>query len=136
MLLDALPADWVHTNAEVTAVRQDDGSATVVCGDTELDADLVAAADGIGSTVRRLLWPDAPPPRYLGRTAWLGIAEVADLPGSMTLGPGGYFLIHPSPEAASTGPTSPPPRSPAPATTTRRPERPAESRPGTSRSRS
>ncbi|PXY26845.1 2-polyprenyl-6-methoxyphenol hydroxylase [Prauserella coralliicola] len=95
VLLDALPTGWVRTDAEVTAVWQDDSSVTVACGDTELNAELVVAADGIRSTVRRLLWPDAPPPRFLGRTAWLGIAEIADLPGSMTLGPGGYFLIHP-----------------------------------------
>jgi 2-polyprenyl-6-methoxyphenol hydroxylase-like FAD-dependent oxidoreductase len=45
--------------------------------------------------VRRLLWPDAPPPRYLGRTAWLGIAPTGGQPGSVTMGPGAYFLIHP-----------------------------------------
>jgi 2-polyprenyl-6-methoxyphenol hydroxylase-like FAD-dependent oxidoreductase len=95
VLLQALPADWVRTGAEVTIVRQDDRSVTVAYGGIELNAELVIAADGIHSTVRRLLWPDAPPPRFLGRTAWLGIAEIADLPGSITLGPGGYFLIHP-----------------------------------------
>ncbi|EHR58955.1 FAD-dependent monooxygenase [Saccharomonospora cyanea] len=94
-LLDALPAGWVRTGSEVTAIRQDGDSVTVACGETELSAELVVAADGIRSTVRGLLWPDAPPPRFLGRTAWLGIAEIADLPGSMTLGPEGYFLIHP-----------------------------------------
>lgn len=44
--------------------------------------------------MRRLLWPDAPQ-RFLGRTGWLGVADVPDLPGSITLGPGGYVLIHP-----------------------------------------
>ncbi|HEX6339904.1 FAD-dependent monooxygenase [Umezawaea sp.] len=95
VLLDALPGSWVRTGAEVTGLRQEADRAAVGFGDGELTADLVVAADGIRSTVRRLLWPDAPPPRFLGRTAWLGIAEVTDLPGSITLGPGGYFLIHP-----------------------------------------
>ncbi|GAA2899885.1 FAD-dependent monooxygenase [Streptosporangium fragile] len=95
VLLNAVPAGCVRTNAEVTAVRQDAGSATVGFGGDKLTADLVIAADGIRSTVRRLLWPDAPPPRFLGRTAWLGIAEVPGLPGSITLGPGAFFLIHP-----------------------------------------
>ncbi|MFI6743198.1 FAD-dependent monooxygenase [Nonomuraea sp. NPDC050451] len=95
VLLEALPEGWVPTAAEVTTVRQNEDGVTVVCDGLELSAELVIAADGIRSTVRRRLWPDAPPPRFLGRTAWLGIAEVPDLPGSVTLGPGGYFLIHP-----------------------------------------
>lgn len=95
VLLDAVPDGWVRTGAEVTGLRQDSERVTVRFGDAELTADLVVGADGIRSTVRRLLWPDAPPPRFLGRTAWLGIAEVTGLPGSITLGPGGYFLIHP-----------------------------------------
>jgi 2-polyprenyl-6-methoxyphenol hydroxylase-like FAD-dependent oxidoreductase len=95
VLLDAAPEGWVRTGAEVTGLRQEAGRVTVVaCGD-EHTADLVVAADGIRSTARRLRWPDAPPPRFLGRTAWLGIADVAGLPGSITLGPGGYFLVHP-----------------------------------------
>lgn len=102
VLLEALPAGCVRTGGEVVALRQTDTSATVTYRDTrqdaattDLDAELVVAADGIRSTVRRLLWPDVPAPRFLGRTAWLGIAEVPDLPGSMTLGRGAYFLIHP-----------------------------------------
>ena len=95
VLLEAVADDCVLTGAEVTDLRQEAGKMTVGFGDTELTADLVVAADGIRSTARRLLWPAAPPPRFLGRTAWLGVAEVAGLPGSITLGPGGYFLIHP-----------------------------------------
>ncbi|WP_262496171.1 FAD-dependent monooxygenase [Nonomuraea sp. SYSU D8015] len=95
VLLDAVPTGWIRTDAEVTAIRQNAGSVGIGFVGGELSADLVIAADGIRSTIRRLLWPDAPPPRFLGRTAWLGIAQVPDLPGSITLGPGGYFLIHP-----------------------------------------
>ncbi|MGN9843947.1 FAD-dependent monooxygenase [Nonomuraea sp. H19] len=95
VLLEAVPTGWIRPDAEVTAIRQNADGVTVGFGGGELTADLVIAADGIRSTVRRLLWPDAPPPRFLGRTAWLGIAQVPGLPGSMTMGPGGYFLIHP-----------------------------------------
>ncbi|MFC7466934.1 FAD-dependent monooxygenase [Actinomadura keratinilytica] len=36
----------------------------------ELTADLVVAADGIGSATRRLLFPDHPGPEYAGFTTW------------------------------------------------------------------
>ncbi|TMR20559.1 FAD-binding protein [Nonomuraea turkmeniaca] len=103
VLLEAVPAGWVRTGAEVTGIQHDQDAVTVTWSGGQASADLLIGADGIRSTVRRLLWPDAPPPRFLGRTAWLGIAEVgtgafadADgLSGSVTMGPGGYFLIHP-----------------------------------------
>ncbi|PRX97655.1 FAD-dependent monooxygenase [Allonocardiopsis opalescens] len=95
VLLDAVPDGWVRTATTVTAVRQDGASAAVGHSGGELGADLVVAADGINSTARRLLWPDAPAPRFLGRTAWLGVAPIEGLPGSVTLGRDGYFLIHP-----------------------------------------
>ncbi|MDF5755179.1 FAD-dependent monooxygenase [Spongiactinospora sp. TRM90649] len=94
VLADAVPSGWIRTDREVTEVRQDGTRASVRYGETEMSADVVIAADGINSAIRRHVWPQTPP-RFLGRTAWLGIAEVADLPGSITLGPGGYFLIHP-----------------------------------------
>lgn len=95
VLVEAVPTGWVRTGAEVTSLRQETDRVMVRAGETEVTADLVVAADGIRSTVRRLLWPDAPAPRFLGRTAWLGVADLPGLPGSITLGPGGYFLIHP-----------------------------------------
>ncbi|MFC4630915.1 FAD-dependent monooxygenase [Promicromonospora alba] len=99
VLLGAVPADWLHTDAEVTDVRQDDGGVTVVAGGAQHRADLVVGADGIHSAVRTVLWPDAEPPRHLGRTAWLGVTDVAGLPGdltgSVTMGNGDLLLIHP-----------------------------------------
>ncbi|MFC4116974.1 FAD-dependent monooxygenase [Nonomuraea zeae] len=103
VLLEAVPAGWVRTGAEVTGIHDDHDAVTVTWSGGEAGADLLIGADGIRSTVRRLLCPDVPPPRFLGRTAWLGIADVgtgafavADgLSGSVTMGPGGYFLIHP-----------------------------------------
>ncbi|MEV4530203.1 FAD-dependent monooxygenase [Streptosporangium sp. NPDC049304] len=97
VLLEAVPAGWVRTGTEVTGIRQTERQVTVTWSGGEASADLLIGADGIRSTVRRLLWPEAPAPRFLGRTAWLGIANAAadGLPGSITMGSGGYFLIHP-----------------------------------------
>ncbi|WP_326825982.1 FAD-dependent monooxygenase [Streptosporangium sp. NBC_01756] len=95
VLMDAVPAQWVRTGAEVTAIRQSGGEVTVSCGDEELRADLVVAADGVRSTVRRLLWPEAPGPRFWGNTIWRGIAKAEGIEGSMTLGRGQYFLVMP-----------------------------------------
>lgn len=38
-------------------------------------ADLLVGADGIHSTVRRSLWPQAPSPRYAGYTAWRMVVD-------------------------------------------------------------
>jgi len=40
----------------------------------DLDAELVVAADGIGSRLRALLFPDFPGPRYSGFTTWRFVA--------------------------------------------------------------
>ncbi|KAA9161045.1 NAD(P)-binding protein [Amycolatopsis acidicola] len=61
------------------------------------EADLVVAADGVHSTFRESVVPDAPRParRYV---AWRGVTEPGvKVDGSFTFGPGGYFMIHPLP---------------------------------------
>ncbi|MEV0824059.1 FAD-dependent monooxygenase [Nonomuraea rubra] len=107
VLREAVPAGWLSTGVKVTGVRRDGDEVTVTWSGGEARADLVIAADGIHSTLRRLLWLDAPPPRFLGRTAWLGVTppgalrgsvttkDPDELAGSVTMGPGAYFLIHP-----------------------------------------
>ncbi|WP_275003448.1 FAD-dependent monooxygenase [Promicromonospora iranensis] len=99
VLLDAVPAGWLHTAAEVTDVRQAGDGVTVTAGGSDYRGDLVIGADGIRSAVRARIWPEARAPRHLGRTAWLGVADVAGLPGdlsgSVTMGRDGLFLIHP-----------------------------------------
>jgi 2-polyprenyl-6-methoxyphenol hydroxylase-like FAD-dependent oxidoreductase len=99
VLLDAVPPGWLHTDAAVTEVRPDADGVTVTAGGADHRGDVVIGADGIRSVVRARIWPEAEPPRYLGRTAWLGVADVADLPGdltgSVTMGRGVLFLIHP-----------------------------------------
>ncbi|WP_229068829.1 FAD-dependent monooxygenase [Actinoplanes sp. DH11] len=99
ILLDALPGDvTVHTGAAVTGVTAD-GEVTWQGpdGPARLRADLVVGADGIRSTVRKTLWPDAADPVHVGVTAWRGISPVwpDDLVVGISWGPGAEFGIVP-----------------------------------------
>jgi salicylate hydroxylase len=62
VMIEAVPAGALHLGAEVSAVRQDDGRALLTLADgTEVGADLIVAADGIRSPVRRHLFgPEDP----------------------------------------------------------------------------
>ncbi|MFB9494842.1 FAD-dependent monooxygenase, partial [Nonomuraea dietziae] len=96
LLRQALPEDVVRTGIEVTGLTQDAEKVTITHTADRQEADLVIGADGIHSVTRRLLWPHAPGPRFLGYTAWLGLADTPiAVSGSMTMGRGRYFLIHP-----------------------------------------
>ncbi|MEV5608050.1 FAD-dependent monooxygenase [Streptomyces sp. NPDC052225] len=76
LLRDALPAAALVTGAEVTSVDQaGPGAVRVECGAAVLEADLVVAADGIGSAVRRRLFPDHPGPVHSGSTVLRAITE-------------------------------------------------------------
>lgn len=69
LLREALPTGALVSGAEVDAV--DEGGPGVVRvrhNGSRLDADLVVAADGIGSAVRRRLFPGHPGPVYSGST--------------------------------------------------------------------
>jgi 2-polyprenyl-6-methoxyphenol hydroxylase-like FAD-dependent oxidoreductase len=79
ILLGALPDDVVVTGAEVLAVTAD-GEVTYRHGSEQVTvrADLVVGADGIRSTVRGLLWPEAAGPVHIGVTAWRGVTPVWD----------------------------------------------------------
>ncbi|MFC8292392.1 FAD-dependent monooxygenase [Streptomyces sp. NPDC057242] len=76
ILTSALPAGTVRTGtaAAVADPGDDHRPARVTArsdgGGTEWEADLVLAADGIHSAIRRALFPDHPGPRYSGRTSW------------------------------------------------------------------
>jgi 2-polyprenyl-6-methoxyphenol hydroxylase-like FAD-dependent oxidoreductase len=104
LLADAVPDGWVRTGCRVETVDTSGPRPRVVHSAGEEVADLVVGADGIHSTVRGLCWPAAPGPRFLGRTAWLGLADVGrpvgpggppELAGSMTLGDHAAVLLHP-----------------------------------------
>ena len=81
LLAGALPDGVVRLGTTVTDVTPGDAHtpAEVVCGQETLRADLVVAADGLGSAVRRRLWPDHPAPGYRGYTAWRAVVGCADL---------------------------------------------------------
>ncbi|MFD7922308.1 FAD-dependent monooxygenase [Streptomyces sp. NPDC059740] len=95
LLRQALPAGTLLTGSEAAAVRQTGpGTVRVDCGDTALDADLVVAADGVGSRVRGLLFPDHPGPVYSGSTVLRAVTgEPVDLPTDfeLTWGHGAEF---------------------------------------------
>ncbi len=86
LLLDALPAGWVMTGASVTDVDQSPDAATVTyqtAGSARrVSGDVVIGADGIGSTVRRRLWPGAPAPVFDGRTVWRGVTPPGATPAA------------------------------------------------------
>jgi 2-polyprenyl-6-methoxyphenol hydroxylase-like FAD-dependent oxidoreductase len=77
LLLDELPVAWVSTGARVTSIEESPGGATVTyqtaSGTRQSAGDLVIGADGIDSTVRQRLWPQARPPVFDGRTCWRGV---------------------------------------------------------------
>ncbi|GAA2405851.1 FAD-dependent monooxygenase [Actinomadura vinacea] len=93
-LVEALPAAALRPSTTVTGIH-DDGDAVVVENDHgSLRADLVVGADGLHSTVRRLGWPTAEPPRYAGYTAWRMVTEPLPEPlpdGAVTWGRGERF---------------------------------------------
>ncbi|GAA3161247.1 MULTISPECIES: FAD-dependent monooxygenase [Streptomyces] len=70
ILRTALPPGALCADTEVTGVALRGRRIEVAHGTDASRADLLVAADGIGSTVRRSLWPQAPAPRYAGYTAW------------------------------------------------------------------
>lgn len=79
LLTDALPDGALRTGVTVAGLDAGDpgepGPKTRVRTSVgELDADLVVAADGIGSLVRAVLFPDHPGPEYSGFTAWRFVA--------------------------------------------------------------
>ncbi|HYX58703.1 MAG TPA: FAD-dependent monooxygenase [Streptosporangiaceae bacterium] len=72
LLAGRLPAGMLRTGVTVTGVDAGDADrrACVATSAGDLDADLVVAADGIGSRIRAALFPDYPGPRYSGFTTW------------------------------------------------------------------
>ncbi|GAA0593520.1 FAD-dependent monooxygenase [Streptomyces crystallinus] len=66
----ALPAGTLCGGTRVTGVALHGRRVEVRHDGGVSQADLLVAADGINSTVRRSLWPQAPAPRYTGYTSW------------------------------------------------------------------
>jgi 2,6-dihydroxypyridine 3-monooxygenase len=106
-LLDAFGTEHYHLSNELAHLHDRGGAATVSLTDGRtLAADLVVCADGIRSTGRRIMVPDAQP-RYAGYVAWRGTVDVDQLSGrssSLLLDaytyrilPRGHVLTYPIP---------------------------------------
>ncbi|MFD7446030.1 FAD-dependent monooxygenase [Streptomyces sp. NPDC059909] len=82
LLASALPDGAVRTGAGATLADAGDDRrpAVVTTPGGDLEADLVVAADGINSAVRRALFPDHPGPRYSGFTTWRVVVPAPDRP--------------------------------------------------------
>ncbi|WP_026929792.1 FAD-dependent oxidoreductase [Glycomyces tenuis] len=78
-------------------VREDGGTATALFEDgTVATADVLIGADGVHSTVRRLIDPDAPGPNYTGMLGFEGVADF-EAPGdrgtmTFSFGKRAYYL--------------------------------------------
>ncbi|MFK4071717.1 FAD-dependent monooxygenase [Streptomyces sp. NPDC029674] len=75
LLRESLPAEALLIGSAAAVGQAGPGTVRVDCGDTVLDADLVVAADGIGSKVRELLFPAHPGPVHSGSTVLRAITE-------------------------------------------------------------
>lgn len=71
-----------HQDKKLVDIRQDEAAKTVTAifeDGTEETGDLLVGADGAGSTVRQLLWPDDRP-SYAGYLAWRGLVDEDAMP--------------------------------------------------------
>lgn len=76
ILARATRASGTHVRLGVThtEIQESPGGATVTLSDrTVRDYDLVIGADGLHSSVRKAVFPDAPSPRYTGQGVWRAV---------------------------------------------------------------
>jgi len=77
LLKDAFPAADYRFGMALERIEQDAGGVTAIFADGSRErADLLVGADGVRSTVRELLLPEAQP-RYAGYVAWRGLVDEA-----------------------------------------------------------
>jgi 2-polyprenyl-6-methoxyphenol hydroxylase-like FAD-dependent oxidoreductase len=82
-LKNALPAQCYRSGMQLERFEQDARSVTAVFADrSRAVGDLLVGADGIRSTVRRLLMPEVEP-RYAGYVHWRGVVEEDDAPAAL-----------------------------------------------------
>jgi 2-polyprenyl-6-methoxyphenol hydroxylase-like FAD-dependent oxidoreductase len=82
-LKDALPPERYHLNQAVRRVDQDAHGVTAELADgSRATGDLLVAADGLDSTVRRQFLPSAQA-HYAGYVAWRGFLEGRDTPNEI-----------------------------------------------------
>ncbi|NES12441.1 FAD-dependent monooxygenase [Micromonospora sp. PPF5-17] len=92
----------IEHGKRLVGVRETAGGVTATFADgSTATADVLIGADGIHSTVRTLIDPHAPGPRFTGLLGFEAVArhEVAAEPGTMTFAFGrrGYYLYWPEP---------------------------------------
>jgi 2-polyprenyl-6-methoxyphenol hydroxylase-like FAD-dependent oxidoreductase len=94
VLLSRIPDGVLALSTAVSAVSS---SGQVVTSAGELRADLVVAADGVGSGVRSALWPGGPGLKYAGFTTWrLLVPGTGETPAmAETWGRGAVFGVMP-----------------------------------------
>jgi 2,6-dihydroxypyridine 3-monooxygenase len=106
-LLDAFGTERYHLSNELAHLDNQGDAATLSLTDGQtLAADLVVCADGIRSTGRRVMLPDAQP-RYAGYVTWRGTIDIDQLSGSTAstlldaftyrILPRGHLLTYPIP---------------------------------------
>jgi 2-polyprenyl-6-methoxyphenol hydroxylase-like FAD-dependent oxidoreductase len=77
LLKDAFPPADYRFGMELKGIEQDAAGVTAVFADGSRErGDLLVGADGVRSTVRELLLPEAQP-RYAGYVAWRGLVDEA-----------------------------------------------------------
>ena len=106
-LLDAFGSEHYHLSSQLAHLenRSDEVALSLTDGQT-LTADLAVCADGVRSTGRAILVPDAQP-RYVGYVAWRGTIESEELSGptasilrdaiTYRILPHGHLLTYPIP---------------------------------------
>jgi 2,6-dihydroxypyridine 3-monooxygenase len=82
-LLDAFGTDHYHLSNELAHLDDPSGATLSLTDGRTLTADLVVCADGIRSTGRRIMAPDAHP-RYAGYVAWRGTVDIDQLSARST----------------------------------------------------
>jgi 2-polyprenyl-6-methoxyphenol hydroxylase-like FAD-dependent oxidoreductase len=88
----------IRSATSIESVRIADEAVRVGLSDGSVaDYDLLVGADGIHSSVRRLAFGDASPPRYVGQVSWRVVLDRVPWPASWTvmLGKGRAFLTIP-----------------------------------------
>ncbi|GIF16374.1 monooxygenase [Actinoplanes teichomyceticus] len=85
LLASALPPGCLRLGVTVTDVDAGgpDRWASIRCGDRLVHADLVVAADGVNSQLRRTLWPAQPPAEYRGYVAWRAVVRTRSAESGM-----------------------------------------------------
>jgi 2-polyprenyl-6-methoxyphenol hydroxylase-like FAD-dependent oxidoreductase len=72
----------VKTGASVASLRQTGQTVEAELTDgSSASYDLIVGADGVHSTVRRLVWGDEPAPRFTGQAVWRGMAPRPKMTG-------------------------------------------------------